>query len=64
MFFVLGFAPCFVAAWMLKKAGVLRIPWEVELAGLDHDIIAEETAHRKELDDAERAALRLRLGKD
>ncbi|MCH7970471.1 MAG: hypothetical protein IH960_05430 [Chloroflexi bacterium] len=60
MFFVLGFAPCYLAAWGLKKAGVLRIPWEVELAGLDHDIVVEETAHRNEHVDAEREALQRR----
>ena len=60
MFFVLGFAPCYLATWGLKKAGVLRIPWEVELAGLDHDIIAEETTQRNEHIDAEREALQRR----
>ena len=61
LFFVLGFVPCFIATWVLKQAGVLRVPWEVELAGLDHDMIAEEAAHRQEFADAERAELRRRL---
>jgi Amt family ammonium transporter len=64
MFFVLGFVPCFVAAWALKKAGVLRIPWEVELAGLDHDVLAEEAAHSRAYLDAEREALQNRLDKE
>ena len=60
MFFGLGFLPCYVAAWALKRAGVLRIPPEVELAGLDHDILAEEERHKREYADAERdAALNL-----
>jgi ammonia channel protein AmtB len=34
-FFPLGFIPGFVASWLLKKAGLLRVPPEVELEGLD-----------------------------
>ncbi len=64
MFFVLGFVPCYIAAWVLKKAGVLRIPWEVELAGLDHQIMLDEAAHNQEYVDAEREALQRRLRKD
>ena len=36
MFFVLGFIPGYVLSWALKQFGLLRIPREVELAGLDH----------------------------
>ena len=36
MFFVLGFIPGYVLSWILKQAGLLRVPREVELAGLDH----------------------------
>jgi ammonia channel protein AmtB len=57
MFFVLGFVPCFVVAWLLKRAGVLRVPWEVELAGLDHDIVVTEAAQVQEYVQAEREAL-------
>ncbi len=35
MFFVLGFIPTFIVAMILKGCGVLRIPMEIELAGLD-----------------------------
>ncbi len=35
MFFVLGFLPGFIAAKILNSFGILRIPREVELAGLD-----------------------------
>ena len=36
MFFVLGFIPTFIIAKILKAMGILRIPQEVELAGLDY----------------------------
>lgn len=61
MFFVLGFVPCYIAAWILKKAGVLRIPWEVELAGLDHDIRETELADIREFTTAERKELEQRV---
>ena len=35
MFGVLGFAPFYVLARVLKAAGILRVPYRVELAGLD-----------------------------
>ena len=35
MFWVLGFIPCYIVARILKAVGMLRIPREVELAGLD-----------------------------
>ena len=60
MFFVLGFVPCYIAGWALKKLGVLRVPWEVELAGLDHDIVVSETSQRKQYAVAEREALQRR----
>lgn len=56
MFFVLGFMPCFVAAGLAKRAGVLRIPPEVELAGLDHVILENEAAASAELTIAESEA--------
>jgi ammonium transporter, Amt family len=34
-FFPLAFIPGFIAAWLLKKANLLRVPPEVELEGLD-----------------------------
>jgi Amt family ammonium transporter len=61
MFFVLGFIPCLILTWILKKLGVLRIPPEVEVAGLDHDILASATADRNELADAEREFMQSRL---
>jgi ammonium transporter, Amt family len=35
MFFVLGFVPMYILARILKAFGILRVPREVELAGLD-----------------------------
>jgi len=58
VFFVMGFVPCYVAAWALKKAGVLRIPLEIELAGMDHDIIIGEAALSQEFANAEREVLK------
>lgn len=40
MFFVLGFAPFYVLARVLKAAGILRVPLKVELAGLDTNTLA------------------------
>lgn len=53
MFFVLGFVPGFALSWALKKCNLLRIPYEVELAGLDHAGFAEA----KREDDEIRTAL-------
>jgi ammonia channel protein AmtB len=48
MFFVLGFVPTWILAGILKAAGLLRIPPEIELVGLD---VAEY--HGRYLDDQE-----------
>ena len=53
----LGFIPSYLVTGVLKKFGVLRIPPEVELAGLDHDLLVEESAQKMELAAAEREAL-------
>jgi len=60
IFFVLGFAPCYLAGWALKKAGVLRVPLEVELAGLDHDMKMSETDNSHEINAAEHEFLQSR----
>ncbi len=36
MFWVLGFIPGYILSYILKVAGLLRVPREVELAGLDY----------------------------
>ena len=56
MFVVLGFIPCYITAWLLKRLGILRIPAAVELAGLDHGLIDEETRQLAEVEAAEQAA--------
>jgi hypothetical protein len=43
---VLGFIPGYVLSWILKQVGLLRIPREVELAGLDH--VSHATTVREE----------------
>jgi ammonia channel protein AmtB len=47
MFIVLGFIPSYIAASIMKGMGVLRIPEEVELVGLDmsEEIAEEMDAH-------------------
>jgi hypothetical protein len=36
MFWILGFIPGYALSWILKRLDVLRIPRELELAGLDY----------------------------
>ena len=40
MFWVLGFIPGYALSWVLKQADLLRVPREVELAGLDYHSVA------------------------
>ncbi|MCX8226060.1 MAG: ammonium transporter, partial [Sulfitobacter sp.] len=57
MFFVLGFAPAWIVSTIQSKLGVLRIPEEVELQGLDY---AEHHAYedaKAEIIAADKAAL-------
>ncbi|MEZ5926585.1 MAG: ammonium transporter [Hyphomicrobiaceae bacterium] len=57
MFFVLGFLPAFIVSHILNALGLLRVPREVELMGLDY---STEEAYRAALADvkaAEQAAL-------
>ena len=49
MFFGLGFLPCFVMGFVLKKMGILRIPEQVELAGMDHLVIQAESEEAQEI---------------
>ena len=57
MFFGLGFIPCFLVAALLKKLGVLRIPAEVEIAGLDHRTEAEEAVQMQDILNVEKARI-------
>ena len=49
MFWVLGFIPGYVLSWILKQAGLLRVPREVELAGLDHQVFATMVKEDQEI---------------
>lgn len=58
MFGVLGFLPAFIVALIMRGMGVLRIPMEVELAGLDLPRDLAESAQSEEVAEAERAVAR------
>ena len=55
MFFVLGFIPTFIVAKILNAMGILRIPKEVELAGLDYVEDQASAADGQEIINAELA---------
>ncbi|MEM7398888.1 MAG: ammonium transporter [Pseudomonadota bacterium] len=55
MFFVLGFLPAWIVAKILNGMGLLRIPHEVELMGLDFKSLADEEKARQDVRDAEKA---------
>jgi ammonium transporter, Amt family len=55
MFFVLGFVPAWILSKILDAAGLLRVPREVELMGLDFRTLHEEEEARQEVRDAEKA---------
>ena len=54
MFGLLGFLPGWVAAKIIHSLGGLRIPREVELAGLDYGTIVDRAAEEQGIIDAER----------
>lgn len=53
MFGVLGFLPGYIASKILHALGLLRIPKEVELMGLDFGTAVEEEAAAREVREAE-----------
>ncbi|WP_244500085.1 hypothetical protein [Methyloceanibacter superfactus] len=55
MFFVLGFLPAWVVSKLLDAGGLLRVPREVELMGLDFKTLHEEEEAREEVRRAEKA---------
>ena len=57
MFGVVGFAPCYAAAALLKRLGILRVPLGIELAGLDQPERAADERAMEELLEAERDAM-------
>ena len=54
MFLVLGFIPAYILAAILKAFGLLRIPREIELVGLD---LSEYAARYMEEDDIQKAEI-------
>ncbi len=54
MFFVLGFLPAWIVAKILDGMGLLRIPREVELMGLDFKTRQESEAARQDVRDAQK----------
>ena len=54
MFFVLGFIPGWVAAKILNGMGILRIPREIELAGLDIGAMHDREQDEQGIIDAEK----------
>jgi ammonia channel protein AmtB len=57
MFFVLGFVPGWVIAKILNAAGMLRIPIEIELMGLDAAAVENEAADEAAIIQAEKDAI-------
>jgi ammonium transporter, Amt family len=55
MFFVLGFVPGWILAMILNSFGLLRVPRQVELMGLDFKTLHEEEAARQEVRNIEKA---------
>ena len=55
MFFVLGFVPAWIVSKILDGMGLLRVPREVELMGLDFRTIHEEEQARQDVRNAEKA---------
>ena len=55
MFGVLGFLPGWVAAKILSALGILRIPKEVELLGLDFSSAKEEEAAARDVREAQKS---------
>ena len=54
MFGLLGFIPGWVAAKIIHRLGGLRIPREIELAGLDHGMVLDRAEEEQGIIDAER----------
>lgn len=54
MFGLLGFIPGWVAAKIIHSLGGLRIPREIELAGLDHGMVLDRAEEEQGIIDAER----------
>jgi ammonium transporter, Amt family len=55
MFFVLGFVPAWIVSKLLDAGGLLRVPREVELMGLDFKTLHDEEQAREDVRNAEKA---------
>ncbi|MBM3544895.1 MAG: ammonium transporter [Alphaproteobacteria bacterium] len=55
MFFVLGFIPAWIVSKILDGFGLLRVPRQVELMGLDFRTLHEEEQARQDVREAEKA---------
>ena len=55
MFFVLGFIPAWIVSKILNGMGLLRVPREVELMGLDFRTLEAEEQAREDVRNAEKA---------
>ncbi|HEX9905840.1 MAG TPA: ammonium transporter, partial [Propylenella sp.] len=55
MFFVLGFLPAYVVSKILNSFGLLRVPRQVELMGLDFKTLNDEERARADVRAAEKA---------
>ncbi len=56
MFLVLGMIPGWILAKILQAVGILRVPWQVELAGLDIGEQEEARIDRESFEASEKAA--------
>ena len=54
MFFVLGMLPGWIIAKILHGMGKLRIPREVEIAGLDYDMLEASKSDEKAVSSSSR----------
>jgi ammonia channel protein AmtB len=57
MFGLLGFLPGWITAKILNSFGLLRIPREVEIMGLDTAVSTDLIAEEQAIIDAEREAI-------
>jgi ammonia channel protein AmtB len=55
MFFVLGFIPAWIVAKILNSFGLLRVPRQVELMGLDFKTLHEQEQARNDVRGVEKA---------
>ena len=57
MFGLLGFLPGWITAKILNACGLLRIPYQIELMGLDTAALQDLAAQEQAIIDAEKEAV-------